>query len=98
MLTYYHSFLVIFYYRTGYIHIASPSLVRNPDSYPWRRAALRRDGAEETSICRSLMMAVTFSRTIFLRLKRSSPATQVRKYCLTRVGFCLHIPSNWVQN
>ena len=43
------------------------------------------------------MMAVTFSRTILRMSKKSSPSTQVTQYCLSRLGFCRHMPINWVQ-
>src|SRR5665647_2061934 len=42
-------------------------------------ATPRQDAVEGTSICRSLMMAVTFSRTICLMSKKSSPSAQVTK-------------------
>jgi hypothetical protein len=66
MVTYYHFCVVVLDYTRSYMHIASPSLVRSPDSYPWRRAAPSRGGAAPTSICRSLMMVVAFSRTTSL--------------------------------
>lgn len=64
-------------------------VAQGSDDLPWSAAC--------TSIFHSLMVAMAFSRTISLMSKRSSPSTQVTKYCLNLVGFCLHIPSNWLQ-
>ena len=59
----------------------------------WPAARRQAGGA-----CRSVfMMAAAFSFTTFLMSNRSSPSTQVTKYCRNLVGFCHNIPINWVQ-